>query len=73
MKTYKMADLLKKDHKTLNEDLAKLTAELNQTRVRALSRKSSDDSSSAGKIRKQIARIRTALNQPEPSKKEQVK
>jgi ribosomal protein L29 len=69
MKTYKMADLLKKDQKTLNEDLAKLKTELNQIRVKGLSKKSSDDTSGAGKVRKQIARIQTALNQPEPVKK----
>lgn len=69
MKTYKMADLLKKDHKTLNEDLAKLKTELNQIKVKGLSKKSSDDTSSAGKVRKQIARIQTALNQPEQVKK----
>lgn len=62
MKAYKMADLAKKDTKTLQEDMAKLTAELNEVRVKATMRKMSDDSSQAKKIKKQIARIQTALN-----------
>lgn len=62
MKAYKMADLAKKDTKTLQEDMAKLTAELNEVRVKATMRKMSDDSSQAKKIKKQIARIKTALN-----------
>ncbi len=64
MKTYKMIDLLKKDAKTLNEDLAKLQSQLNDSRIKATTRKMSDDSSEAKKIRKQIARIQTALNTP---------
>ncbi len=62
MKVYKMADLAKKDAKALNEDMAKLTSELNEVRVKATMRKISDDSSQAKKIKKQIARIQTALN-----------
>ena len=62
MKAYKMADLAKKDAKALNEDMAKLTSELNEVRVKATMRKISDDSSQAKKIKKQIARIQTALN-----------
>jgi ribosomal protein L29 len=68
MKVYKMADLLKKDQKTLNEDLAKLKIELNEARVKATMRKASDDTSSQRKIRKQIARIQTALNAPVQAK-----
>ena len=73
MKTYKMAELLKKDQKALNEDLTKLKGELNKAKLKAISRKNSDDSSSANKLRKQIARIHTALNQPKPISKEKVK
>lgn len=62
MKAYKMADLAKKDEKTLQEDMAKLVTELNEVRVKATMRKMSDDSSQAKKIKKQIARIQTALN-----------
>lgn len=73
MKTYKMAELLKKDQKALSEDLAKLKSELNQTKLKAISRKNSDDTSGANKLRKQIARIHTALNQPESISKEKAK
>ena len=73
MKVYKMAELLKKDQKALREDLAKLKTELNQTKLKAISRKNSDDTSTSNKLRKQIARIHTALNQPEPISKEKVK
>lgn len=62
MKAYKMADLAKKDNNTLQEDMAKLTSELNEVRVKATMRKMSDDTSEAKKIKKQIARIQTALN-----------
>lgn len=62
MKAYKMADLAKKDTKTLGEDMAKLVSQLNEVKVKATMRKMSDDSSEAKKIRKQIARIQTALN-----------
>jgi ribosomal protein L29 len=68
MKVYKMADLLKKDQKTLSEDLAKLKAELNEVKVKATMRKASDDTSTQKKIKKQIARIQTALNSPAPIK-----
>lgn len=68
MKTFKMADLLKKDHKALNEELDKLKAQLLQVKTKAISRKSSDDSSEAGRLKKQIARLNTALNQPEQVK-----
>lgn len=71
MKAYKMADLAKKDTKTLQEDMAKLSAELNEVKVKATMRKMSDDSSQAKKIKKQIARIQTALNASEPVKKEE--
>lgn len=62
MKAYKMADLAKKDTKALQEDMAKLVSELSEVKVKATMRKMSDDSSQAKKIRKQIARIKTALN-----------
>lgn len=62
MKAYKMTDLLKKDTKTLNEDMAKLISQLNDVKIKGTTRKMSDDSSEAKKIRKQIARIQTALN-----------
>jgi ribosomal protein L29 len=73
MKAYKMADLLKKDQKTLNEDLTKLKAELNEVRVKATMRKASDDTSYQRKIRKQIARIQTALNAPAKEVKKEAK
>lgn len=64
MKAYKMTDLLKKDAKTLNEDMTKLSSQLNDLKIKATARKMSDDSSEAKKIKKNIARIQTALNQP---------
>ncbi len=68
-----MADLLKKDQKTLNEDLTKLRTELNQIKVKAISKKRSEDTSQAGKVRKQIARIQTALNYKNPTPTKEVK
>jgi ribosomal protein L29 len=70
MKTYKMADLLKKDVKALNEDMAKLKADLSQLKVKAGFRKNNEDTSGASKIKKQIARIQTALNHPQAEVKE---
>lgn len=64
-----MTDLLKKDHQALNEEITKLQAELNQIKVKSLSRKNSDDTSKAAKLRKQIARVQTAINYPQPVKK----
>lgn len=63
MKAYKIQDLLKKDLKSLNEDLTKLKAELIEVKISHNLRKSSDDTSQQVKLRKQIARILTALKQ----------
>lgn len=63
MKAYKIQDLLKKDLKSLNEDLTKLKAELIEVRISHGLRKNSDDTSQQLKLRKQIARILTALQQ----------
>lgn len=68
MKKYKMTDLIKKDTKALSEDLAKLQSQLNDVKVKATTRKISDDSSEAKKIRKNIARIQTTLNAPKEVK-----
>ena len=62
MKKYKMTDLLKKDEKSLSEDMAKLSSQLTDIKIKATTRKMSDDSSEAKKIKKQIARTQTALN-----------
>lgn len=58
-----MADLLKKDQKNLMADLSKLKSELVDIKTKARLRKASDDSSDSSKIKKQIARVNTALSQ----------
>ncbi|HRV76179.1 MAG: 50S ribosomal protein L29 [Candidatus Nomurabacteria bacterium] len=68
MKAYKMTDLLKKDAKTLNEDMAKLNSQLTDLKIKATTRKMSDDSSEAKKVKKNIARIQTAFNAPKEVK-----
>ncbi len=65
MKILKMQDLLKKSQSTLQEDLQKLQTELNEIKVKTISRKNGDDTHTGTKIRKQIARIHTALNHPQ--------
>jgi len=71
MKAYKMTDLLKKDTKTLNKDLENLSSQLSDVKTKATTRKISDDSSEAKKIRKNIARVQTALNNPRKVKGEE--
>ncbi|MBP7768995.1 50S ribosomal protein L29 [Candidatus Saccharibacteria bacterium] len=63
MKKVKVQDLLKKTQKDLHQDLEKLQLELNKLRVEATMRKPSEDNSSAQKVKKQIARTQTAINQ----------
>jgi ribosomal protein L29 len=65
MKILRMQDLLKKSQSALQEDLQKLQAELTEIKVKTISRKNGDDTHTGTKIRKQIARIHTALNHPQ--------
>jgi ribosomal protein L29 len=65
MKAYKIEDLLKKDGAALRQDLLKLKDELLELKISHGSRKNSDDTSQILKLRRQIARILTALSQKE--------
>ncbi len=63
MKAYRIQDLIKKDAESLTQDLAKLKAELVELKISHGLRKNSDDTSKQLKLRRQIARILTAINQ----------
>lgn len=63
MKTVKMKDLLKKNPSELNSLVAELEAELDQVRASLKTQKPTDDNSQGLKIRKQIARTKTATKQ----------
>ena len=63
MKTYKMADLLKKDQKALNEELTKLSKELQASLQKVRTSRSGEDVHLNAKLKKQIARVKTAIKQ----------
>lgn len=63
MKTYKMADLLKKDQKALNEELTKLSQGLQTSLQKVRTNRSGEDVHSNAKFKKQTARVKTAIRQ----------